>query len=164
MKHPLQILLAHLHILVISVLIAGLGIGILASPISVKSPVAATQKPQNFVQLPTSPVAGDSHESSISATSTPVEASGAPQTAQNEPDPSISSSPSVPSPLATPVVTSPGAICVTCPAVSGCTDSCPSPEPEPAPTPVCAPCGGSFTPGSYPQHIMCPMYCAYPVR
>jgi hypothetical protein len=162
MNHPLKTLANHVHILIVSILMVALSLGMMGNSLSVENPTAGAKKVPQVIQPLTSPVAGDSHEGSISAGFTPVEASGAPQMAQNEPNQSTSTSlPGSPA-GSTPVAADPGAICTPCTAASGCSSACPAPPPAPEP-PISGGCGVCGD-GRYQPHTMCPMYCLAPIR
>lgn len=167
MRHLLRTLASNVHILLVSLVIAGLALSVPASSTSVTTTVGGSSPKATTVNHPsTGPVTGGQAGGSNSYVPAASNASGSPLEAQNEPQPSINGLTAGDPPPSTPVATTPSANCTSCSAAAGCTDMCappvdPSPPPTPQtpqpPAPYCGPCG-TYT-GPRPSTVMCPMYC-----
>lgn len=160
MKYLFKTLLTNIHILVVSLLVAALGLGMLSRPSTTATSGSGAKKSHQVTELSTIPINGVSPRPKSSTISVSVNAASGSVGAQNETSQSVST-PTLSSttPASPPASVSPPVNCTPCSTADGCTNSCTATNPTPSPPPSgCAVCGNT-TPGTHPQHIMCPMYC-----
>lgn len=145
-------LVSNVHLLIISLVIATLGLSALGTPDL--EPQTATKQSKSTFEFSTGPVTPSGVTGSSSDVSTTSQPSTALQTPQNQSQPSTSTSNSKSTDPTTPILPSAD------PITDGCTGDCTLPAPTPRPTPPASGCGtcGSYI-GPRPQHVMCPMYC-----
>jgi len=151
----LKLLSTNLHILLISMLIVGLGLGLVSDKGSPK--INSSKQAQAVVELSTTPTPTTSAGTASSNATPPTQTS---DNSLNGTGNLAQASTSDTANPATPVVSPPTALPITLESPSPiCDDNCTT-DPAPLPIPPSNGCGvcGTFN-SSKSHHIMCPMYC-----